>query len=168
VSHALFAPSELAAARLSDKSNVELVRDVSGGNDRFSIVSERLAFGNVAFASIVQSNLAQSEDDALKALLGDSQGLCEITLLKRNPRDFSNFASRAGNRSSRTRLATFLRAGKRVINLAACLDRLAVSKLQAFFLVGLIQNFVGLAVLFRKKQVNRFPSCRATSYSIWV
>jgi hypothetical protein len=38
----------------------------------------------------VQSHLAQSEDDALKALLGDSQGLYEITLLKRDPRDFSN------------------------------------------------------------------------------
>jgi hypothetical protein len=34
---------------------------------------------------------------------------------------------------------------------------LAVSKLQAFFFVGLIQNLVGLAVLFRKKQVNGFP-----------
>ena len=35
-------------------------------------------------------HLAQSEDDSLKALLGDSQGLYEITLLKRDPRDFSN------------------------------------------------------------------------------
>ena len=41
-------------------------------------------------ASIVQSHLAPSDHAALKALLGDSQGLYEITLLKRDPRDFSN------------------------------------------------------------------------------
>ena len=41
-------------------------------------------------ASIVQSHLAPSDHAALKALLGDSHGLYEITLLKRDPRDFSN------------------------------------------------------------------------------
>ena len=40
-------------------------------------------------ASIVRSHLTLSDHAALKALLGDSQGLYEITLLKRDPRDFS-------------------------------------------------------------------------------
>ena len=39
--------------------------------------------------SIVRHHLTPSDIEALKALLSDSQGLYEITLLKREPKDFS-------------------------------------------------------------------------------
>jgi TnpA family transposase len=41
-------------------------------------------------ASVVQSHLTGSDAAVLNGLLEDSQGLYEITLLKRDPRDFSN------------------------------------------------------------------------------
>ena len=41
-------------------------------------------------ACLVQSHLTPSDAAALNALLADSPGLYEITLLKRDPRDFSN------------------------------------------------------------------------------
>src|SRR5258708_7936719 len=50
----------------------------------------------------------------------------------------------------------FLSACKRVIDVAACLDSLAVGHLQALFFVGLHESLVGLAVLCRQKQVNGF------------
>src|ERR1700675_4322208 len=53
-------------------------------------VGKKLVDAERLLASIVQSHLAPSDHAALKALLGDSQGLYEITLLKRDPRDFSN------------------------------------------------------------------------------
>ena len=50
----------------------------------------------------------------------------------------------------------FLSVCKRVIDVAACLDSLAVGHLQALFFVGLRESLVGLAALCRQKQVNGF------------
>ena len=58
-----------------------LMQDTVGG---------ALAYEQRRLASIVRSHLEQSETEALDRLLQDTQGLYEITLLKRDPRDFSN------------------------------------------------------------------------------
>src|SRR5215470_11454593 len=51
----------------------------------------------------------------------------------------------------------FLTTCKWIVNVAACLDRLAVSDLQAFFFVGLRESLVCPGVLSRQKKINRFP-----------
>ena len=53
-------------------------------------VGGALAYEQRRLASIMRSHLEQSETEALDRLLEDTQGLYEITLLKRDPRDFSN------------------------------------------------------------------------------
>src|SRR5271165_4599169 len=53
-------------------------------------VGGALAYEQRRLASIMRSHLEQSETEALDCLLQDTQGLYEITLLKRDPRDFSN------------------------------------------------------------------------------
>ena len=51
----------------------------------------------------------------------------------------------------------FLTTCELIVNVAACLNGLAVSKLQTFLFVGLRGSFVCVGVPGREKQVNRFP-----------
>lgn len=53
------------------------------------IVSNALTYEQNRLITIVRKQLAETDRDALNALLDDSPGLYEITLLKREPRDFS-------------------------------------------------------------------------------
>ena len=53
-------------------------------------VGGALAYEQRRLAAIANSQVDQSSKEALKRLLADTQGLHEITLLKRDPRDFSN------------------------------------------------------------------------------
>lgn len=52
-------------------------------------VSQAITFEQNRLTVIMQSHLKQPDIQALKALLEDAQGLYEITLLKREPKDFS-------------------------------------------------------------------------------
>ncbi|MFZ3579524.1 DUF4158 domain-containing protein [Virgibacillus sp. DJP39] len=52
-------------------------------------VSQAITFEQHRLIGIVQHHLKQVDIDALKALLEDTQGLYEITKLKREPKDFS-------------------------------------------------------------------------------
>ena len=54
------------------------------------IVGATLAHEQRRLAAIVHDQVGPSAQKALKRLLNDRQGLHEITLLKRDPRDFSN------------------------------------------------------------------------------
>jgi Domain of unknown function (DUF4158) len=54
------------------------------------IVGAALAYEQRRLAVIVSDHVVPSAKKALKSLLEDRQGLHEITLLKRDPRDFSN------------------------------------------------------------------------------
>ena len=54
------------------------------------IVGGALAYERRRLADIAQNHVDQSAKEALKRLLEDTEGLHEITLLKRDPRDFSN------------------------------------------------------------------------------
>jgi len=53
-------------------------------------VGGALAYEQRRLAATANSQADQSSKEALKRLLADTQGLHEITLLKRDPRDFSN------------------------------------------------------------------------------
>jgi TnpA family transposase len=53
-------------------------------------VGAALTFEQRRLAAIAQDHVDPSAKKALKGLLSDTQGLYEITLLKRDPRDFSN------------------------------------------------------------------------------
>ena len=59
------------------------------------IVGEALAYEQRRLANIVRSNVDRSARKALNSLLEDTQGLYEITLLKRDPRDFRNHEIRS-------------------------------------------------------------------------
>jgi hypothetical protein len=54
------------------------------------IVGRALAYGQQRLADIVHDGVDLSAKSALDRLLEDTRGLHEITLLKRDPRDFSN------------------------------------------------------------------------------
>ena len=54
------------------------------------IVGGALAYEQRRLAVIADDEVDPSAKEALKRLLEDTQGLHEITLLKRDPRDFSN------------------------------------------------------------------------------
>ena len=54
------------------------------------MVGGALAHEQRRLAAIVRDQVDPSAKKALKRLLDDRQGLHEITLLKRDPRDFSN------------------------------------------------------------------------------
>ena len=52
-------------------------------------VSQAITFEQNRLTAIMQNHLKQSDIQALRTLLEDTQGLYEITLLKREPKDFS-------------------------------------------------------------------------------
>ena len=52
-------------------------------------VADALAYEQKRLIAIVRDHLKPSDVQSLKSLLSDSQGLYEITLLKREPKDFS-------------------------------------------------------------------------------
>ena len=52
-------------------------------------VGKALTYEHSRLITIVQDHLANSDIDALKSLFNDSQGLYEITQLKREPKDFT-------------------------------------------------------------------------------
>jgi len=60
-----------------------------------NIVGRALAYEQRRLASIVDEKIGPSAKAALKRLLNDTQDLHEITLLKRDPRDFSNHEIRS-------------------------------------------------------------------------
>ena len=75
----------------------ELIRDlaeehvvVPGYSVMQNIVGGALAYEQRRLAGIVHEKIGRSAKAALNRLLEDTQGLYEITLLKRDPRDFSN------------------------------------------------------------------------------
>ncbi len=55
-----------------------------------NIVGGALRYEERRLAGIVANHISRSAKLALNRLLEDAQGLHEITLLKRDPRDFSN------------------------------------------------------------------------------
>ena len=71
-------------------------------------VGGALAYEQRRLASIMRSHLEQSETEALDRLLEDTQGLYEITLLKRDPRDFSNDEIKGEIRARRSDVSPLL------------------------------------------------------------